>query len=211
MSTRDLFDALSEKYDEWYEKHRDLYKSELQTVSRLDCQGGVEIGVGTGRFAAPLGLRIGVDPSVNMLRLAPKTLDLIAAVGEMLPLRDGAVGCALIVVTLCFADDPKRLLNEALRVARRVVACIVPRESPWAIRYMEEGKQGHPFYSRAKFYAIRDLLSLASDARPARIYATLKEHVEGLQPVEEPPLDQAERYGFVCVELIRDGDRSESR
>lgn len=31
---------------------------------------GVEIGVGTGRFSAPLGIKLGVDPSWEMSKLA---------------------------------------------------------------------------------------------------------------------------------------------
>jgi len=37
----------------------------------LPWQGlGLEIGVGTGRFAAPLGIKVGVDPSMAMLAYA---------------------------------------------------------------------------------------------------------------------------------------------
>ena len=32
----------------------------------------IEIGVGTGRFAAPLGIKVGVDPSMTMLTYAAK-------------------------------------------------------------------------------------------------------------------------------------------
>jgi ubiquinone/menaquinone biosynthesis C-methylase UbiE len=95
----------------------------------------VAVGVG---FAAPLGLRAGVDPAREMLRLAPRELDVVGGVGEMLPLRSRAFPCALLVVTLCFVQDPAAVLREAMRVAERVAACIVPRDSPWGRRYREE-------------------------------------------------------------------------
>jgi hypothetical protein len=63
--------------------------------------------VSTGRFAAPLGLRAGVNPVREMLKLAPRELDLVEGVGEMLPLRSQAFPCALLVVTLCFVQDPR--------------------------------------------------------------------------------------------------------
>ena len=33
---------------------------------------GLEIGVGTGRFAGPLGIEIGIDPSMTMLTYSIK-------------------------------------------------------------------------------------------------------------------------------------------
>ncbi len=126
----EVFKARALDYDSWYVKHPSLYKSELLAVARLGCRGGVEVGVGTGRFAASLGLRAGVDPAREMLKLAPRELDLVEGVGEMLPLRGRAFSCALLVVTLCFVQDPAAVLREAMRVAERVAACIVPRESP---------------------------------------------------------------------------------
>lgn len=203
MSAKDVFDALADRYDSWYEKHKALYESELKATSAFDCEGGVEVGVGTGRFAVPLGLRAGVDPSIAMLRLAPKDLDLVAAVGERLPFRDKAFPCALIVVTLCFADDPAMMIAEASRAAERVVACIVPRESPWGVRYRREGEAGHPFYSKARFYTVSEVVEFGVRAgmKPGRVSATLRGEKEAEYPVENPTLDEAERYGFVCVEL----------
>lgn len=203
MSTKGLFDALADKYDGWYVRHEALYKSELNAASSFECRGGLEVGVGTGRFAAPLGLRAGVDPSTAMLRRAPKDLDLVAAVGESLPFRDRAFPCVLIVVTLCFADDPVALIAEASRVAERVIACIVPRDSPWGVRYRREGELGHPFYSRARFYTVSEVVQFGARAgmKLSSISATLKGEEEKEYPVESPGLDEAEHYGFVCIEL----------
>jgi ubiquinone/menaquinone biosynthesis C-methylase UbiE len=77
----EVFKARALDYDAWCLRHPSLYESELLAAARLDCSGGVEVGVGTGRFAAPLGLRAGVDPAREMLRLAPRELDLVEGVG----------------------------------------------------------------------------------------------------------------------------------
>ncbi|MEM4652077.1 MAG: methyltransferase domain-containing protein, partial [Pyrobaculum sp.] len=113
----EVFKAKALDYDAWYVKHPSLYESELLAAARLGYRGGMEVGVGTGRFAAPLGLKAGVDPAREMLRLAPRELDLVEGVGEMLPLRRRAFPCALLVVTLCFVQDPAAVLREAMRVA----------------------------------------------------------------------------------------------
>ncbi|MEZ0248732.1 MAG: class I SAM-dependent methyltransferase [Thermoproteus sp.] len=205
MSTKEIFDASAEKYDGWYVKHKELYISELKAASSFDCRGGLEVGVGTGRFAGPLGLRVGVDPSIAMLKLARGDLDLVAGVGEMLPFRENAFPCALIVVTLCFADDPRALVREAARVAERVVACIVPRDSPWGVKYRREASAGHPFYSRARFYTVAETVGFGEAAGLNLVYisATLKDLDEREQPVATPDINEAESYGFVCVELAR--------
>jgi phosphoglycolate phosphatase-like HAD superfamily hydrolase len=51
------FETHSEPYDEWYERYQAAYLSELLAVrALLPWKGqGLEVGVGTGRFAAPLG------------------------------------------------------------------------------------------------------------------------------------------------------------
>jgi SAM-dependent methyltransferase len=46
----------------------------------------VEIGVGSGRFAAPIGVRFGVDPARVMLQIArSRGVDAAMGVGEALP------------------------------------------------------------------------------------------------------------------------------
>ncbi|MEZ0319696.1 MAG: methyltransferase domain-containing protein [Pyrobaculum sp.] len=203
-----LFDLYAGRYDRWYVQHVALYASELEAAKSAGCEGGVEVGVGTGRFASPLGLRAGLDPSVGMLRLAPRDLDLIAGVGERLPFRDEAFPCALLVVTLCFVEDPAAVLQEAARAAKRVAACIVPRDSPWGRRYVEEGARGHVFYSKARFYTVAEVVAFAEMAglRPSKAVATLSYPPEAGERYEKPrevSLQEAERFGFVCVEFIK--------
>lgn len=63
------FESLSQRYDAWFESHFYAYLSELEAVRR--CVGSpqlaLEVGVGTGRFAGPLGIGFGIDPSLKML------------------------------------------------------------------------------------------------------------------------------------------------
>ncbi|NAZ11175.1 MAG: hypothetical protein GU361_00375 [Desulfurococcales archaeon] len=69
------FEKYWSDYDEWYEKHRELCLSELKAVeiaSRGIPRPWLEVGVGTGRFAVPLGIDIGVDPSDAMLAIAAR-------------------------------------------------------------------------------------------------------------------------------------------
>lgn len=66
------FEHYLEKYEDWFERHRFAYEAELHAVRLLlPHRGtGLEIGVETGRFAVPLGIRIGVEPAKAMRTVA---------------------------------------------------------------------------------------------------------------------------------------------
>ena len=59
------FEKYAEQYEEWFVENRWVYEAELRAVKAMLPVGGhgVEIGVGSGRFAEPLGIKIGVEPS----------------------------------------------------------------------------------------------------------------------------------------------------
>lgn len=81
------------RYDEWFERHRAAYLSELLAArALLPWSGrGLEIGVGTGRFAAPLGVAFGLDPAAEMLGYArERGIGVVRAVAEALPFARGA-------------------------------------------------------------------------------------------------------------------------
>ncbi len=69
MPRTEPFDEYSDAYDEWFEENLDLYEAELEAIRRLlppPGAEGMEVGVDSGKFAAPLGIRIGVEPSEVM-------------------------------------------------------------------------------------------------------------------------------------------------
>jgi len=114
-----MFDALAARYDAWFDAHPAAYASERDLLRRLlPTEGvGLDVGVGTGRFAAALGLEVGVDLSPGMLRLAAgRGVPVALSRAERLPFADGAFARVLSVTTLCFVADPAAMLAEAHRV-----------------------------------------------------------------------------------------------
>jgi hypothetical protein len=82
------FEKYAEQYEDWFEKNRWVYEAELRAVKAMLPPGGhgVEIGVGTGRFAEPLGIKIGVEPSKRMREIAQKRgIKVLDGVAEKLP------------------------------------------------------------------------------------------------------------------------------
>jgi len=121
MAKPDPFDTHSEQYDHWFDAHRAAYISELLALRMLVPWDGheLEIGVGTGRSARPLGVAIGLDPSDAMLsRAAAPGVETTKGIAEALPSSDGSFDYALIVTTIGFVGSPDKMLAEAYRVLR---------------------------------------------------------------------------------------------
>ena len=72
-STR-IFENSVQEYDAWFDRHLPVYESEIRAIKEyIPPSGkGLEIGLGTGRFAAPLGIQVGVEPAGAMARIARK-------------------------------------------------------------------------------------------------------------------------------------------
>ena len=71
-NTAYLFDENWEVYDNWFDEHPAVFRSEIRAIKKvMPARGrGLEIGVGTGRFASLLSAEFGLDPSLNMLKTA---------------------------------------------------------------------------------------------------------------------------------------------
>jgi SAM-dependent methyltransferase len=163
------FEKHVDRYEAWFERNRFAYESEIQAVRVLLPQRGVglEIGVGSGRFAAPLSVRIGIEPSRAMAIVAQKReIQVIQAVAEALPFREGEFDFALIITTLCFLSEVGVSLQEAHRVLKRsgsLIVGFVDRESPLGQLY-QSGKDESLFYRDAQFYSVGEVVSFMKNA-----------------------------------------------
>jgi len=158
-----IFDRYYKRYDSWYEKNKFAYLSELGAIRKvLPNEGnGLEIGVGTGRFAAALGVQSGVDPSKNMIKIARKRgIDARIGFGERLPFKGSVFNYVLVIVTLCFAKNPRKVLKEAKRVLKnngKIIIGIVDKDSFLGRFYR---KKKSIFYEKAHFFTVKDVVDL---------------------------------------------------
>ncbi|MEM3335552.1 MAG: class I SAM-dependent methyltransferase, partial [Thermoplasmata archaeon] len=67
-----IFDRNFKEYEIWFEKNWIIFENEVNLLKSFikNKKIGIEIGVGTGRFAQILGTKFGIDISLNMLRIA---------------------------------------------------------------------------------------------------------------------------------------------
>ncbi len=156
------FDDYFNEYEEWFERHLYVYPSELEALRSVipRRKKGVEIGVGTGRFAHPLGVKDGIEPSREMRRLATqKGLKVCDAVAEALPFQNESFDFALMVTTICFVDDIRKSLEELHRILKKggcIVVGMVDEDSPLG-RVYQRSKNGNKFYRVATFYTTDDV------------------------------------------------------
>jgi len=163
MNQHNAFENYAEEYDTWFDVHPWVYQSEVRAVKMLLPQGGegVEIGTGTGRFSIPLGIRVGVEPSVAMADIArSRGITVYDSKAENLPFHDNAFDFALMVTTICFLDDPMKALEEIRRILRpsgKVIIGMLDKDSPPGKLY-ETKKNDSTFYNYARFYAVKQVL-----------------------------------------------------
>jgi len=158
------FETHTNQYEEWFQKNPWAYESELNAIRRLlpgRVEASVEIGVGSGLFAAPLGVAFGVEPAHAMAALArQRGINVIDGVAEALPFHDNRFDFALMVTTLCFLDDVEAAFQEILRVIKPggyFLCGFVDRESFLGKLY-ERYKDQNVFYRLATFYAVDEVI-----------------------------------------------------
>jgi SAM-dependent methyltransferase len=162
------FDEHPDRYDEWFDAHRFVYRSELEAIAHLvpDNGQGIEIGVGSGRFAVPLSIGLGIEPSRPMgERAAARGIRVVAAVAEHLPFVSESLDFALMVTTICFLDDAVAAFGEMARVLKPgcdVVIGFVDRASSLGRRYQRH-KLANAFYRDATFYSTDEVATLLSE------------------------------------------------
>ena len=211
----EAFEDLAERYEAWYDTTpgRVLFDLELAALRPLlagTARPRLEVGVGSGRFAAALGIEVGLDQAEAPLRLAKaRGVRVVRGAGEQLPFGDNTFGAVALVVTLCFAENPAGVLTEVSRVlgaGGRLVVGLVPLDSAWGRSYEEKGREGHPFYRHARFQTLVEYRRMLATAgfRLVEARSTLFQ-APGDEPVVEPVRGGAVAgAGFVALAVQRE-------
>jgi len=190
MPKTEVFDKYYKDYDNWFFKNELAYKAELNLIRKLIPKGkGLEIGVGTGKFSVPFGIKDGVEPSDKMAEIAKeKGIRVVKGVAEDLPYDDNSFDFVLLVTTICFIDDPLKTLEEARRVVKsdgHIIIGFVDRESMIGQEY-EKYKDQSKFYSPAIFYSSKEIEDYLKNSGFSEIesYQTLFHPLNQIKEVE---------------------------
>ena len=158
-----IFERHAREYDAWFEEHAYAYESEVVTLrSLLPRSGrGLEVGLGTGRFALPLGITVGVEPSHAMASIARhRGIEVYKASAEKLPFDNESFDFVVMVTTICFLRDPLHALREAERVLKlrgHIIIRMIDKDSSVGKVY-EAKKDESTFYRYAHFYSVTQVI-----------------------------------------------------
>jgi len=200
---KNIFDQYWRRYDTWYDEYKFAYLSEIEAIKKvLPMKGkGLEIGVGTGRFASVLGISNGIEPSTKMAKLAQKRgIRVQIGNGENLPYRDKEFDYVLIAITICFVQKPKKVISEAKRVLKdngKIILAIVDQNSFLGKFYQEKKSI---FYKEANFFSVKEMVKLLEDNEFGKFsfYQTIFNLPEKVKTIETP-LEGYGKGGFVVI------------
>ena len=171
MIQSDIFNSHVEEYEAWYEKHNDAYLSEVDAIKEQFLKlpenlQGIEVGLGTGRFAEPLGIKEGIEPAMEMAKIAmDRDIEIMKGVAEHLPYAALQFDFVLFV-TICHLDNAKEAFAEAYRVLKNggsIIVGFLDKDQSIAKQY--ENKRGRStFFKHAIFYGVDRVENLLQEA-----------------------------------------------
>jgi ubiquinone/menaquinone biosynthesis C-methylase UbiE len=175
----EIFDELTERYDQWFEtpigRLIKRYESDLilELLSPLRGEKILDAGCGSGVFTLDIldkGTNIvGLELSLPMLMVAIKKTEEYSFLGIQsdmtnLPFMDNAFDKVVSVTAIEFIKDARGVISEFFRVTKpggRIVVATLNSLSSWADRRRKAGEKGHPIFRHAFFRSPKEIRELS--------------------------------------------------
>ena len=210
MAKTTPFDEHLNEYEQWFADHYPVFQSELEAIRQVLPSGDerVEIGVGSGIFAAPLEVKKGIEPSAVMREKAKERgVDAIDGIAEELPFPGESMDTALMVTTICFVDDVIQAFREVHRVLKpggSFVIGFVDKNSSLGQLYLQK-KAKSLFYQDATFYSTAEIMDYLKET--GFLVESVRQTVFGRpDEINEVQLSLP-GYGEGCFVVIKAGKR----
>jgi len=168
MAKIEPFEQYAPEYDNWFKINNYAFLSELNAIRKVlpQTKDTIEIGVGSGIFAEPLGIKEGIEPSKAMReRAVKKGIKVIDAVAEKLPYDDASKNGAVMITTICFVDDVRKSFLEVNRILKEdgfFIIGFVDENSPIGKEYLKH-KNKSLFYKDATFFGTEEIYSILNE------------------------------------------------
>jgi SAM-dependent methyltransferase len=170
IPSRRVFDTCAREYDRWFDEHESVYAVQVRLLRDAvpETGRGLEVGVGSGRFAVPLGIPYGIDPSGNLITMAnARGIGVVQGEGEHLPFCAGTFDYVLMMTVICFLKNPPAVLEETFRVLAaggELVVGFISKDGEIAARYYRQDRIKGRFLRFARFLADEEATRLAEEA-----------------------------------------------
>jgi ubiquinone/menaquinone biosynthesis C-methylase UbiE len=121
---------------------------------------GIEIGVGTGRFAEVLKIPVGVEPAHAMAQMAiARGITVINSKAEKLPFHSLSFDYAVMITTDCFLDNISKAFTEAHCIIKKngfFIVAMIDKDSELGKQY-EAKKTTSIWYKDAHFHSVHEI------------------------------------------------------
>lgn len=189
------FNKYVEEYEQWYEAYPEVYQSEILAIKEQlqklpENIRGIEVGLGTGRFAQPLGIKEGIEPSEEMaIKATKRGVEVVKGVAESLPYSDLQFDFVLFV-TICHLDNIDIAIKQAHRVLKHkgsIIIGFLDKDQSIAKQYKEK-KHRSMFFRHARFYNVKHIKELleAAGFRNLEFNQTLFGDLDEIKEVQRP-------------------------
>jgi len=195
-TTNNPFQSHADEYEAWFDEHKYTYLSELELFQSLIPKNklGLEIGVGTGRFAIPLDVTYGIDASTEMINIAKKNglKNASMAQAEKLPFDSNLFDYVLLTTTICFLEDFDTVFTEMRRVLKDngvLIMGFVDKDSFLGQNYLQK-KDKSTFYATAKFYSVTEIIEILhkynfEEFQIKQTLFSLPEKITKIEPIKD--------------------------
>lgn len=203
-----VYDVNAAEYDSWFDKNKAVFLSEIAAIKKFipEKGEGVEIGTGTGRFAAELGIKTGVDISVPMMSFAVKRgVIALKADASALPFMNDVFDYALLTTVICFLKKPAAALKEACRVLKPKGVLIIGfvHKDGFLGRFYKKKKS--VYYKHAVFYTAGEIKKMLKKAGFSG-FKTIKTLSRMPSEIKKPELNGCKDGGFTVIAAVKKGD-----
>jgi len=168
MDRENPFETHFREYDAWFDANRHVFESELLAIRAVlpsegfDPARAAEIGVGSGRFAAALGVPLGVEPADGIASLArARGVTVLKGVAEALPFDDASLDVGFLITVVCFLKDLALAfaeLHRVLSVSGTAIVAFVPADSTFG-RFYAARPSIDPFFRHARMRTRAEVVS----------------------------------------------------
>ncbi len=206
MRSKELFNQRAQEYDQWYDDNPLILESEIEAVRQVTppFERALEVGVGTGRFAQALGIRLGLEPSEAMAALArARGIEVVEGVAEALPFEDGSFDAVFLITVDCYLEELAPALLECRRVligGGHLILGHVDIDAPLGAVYEAE-KDQDPFYREAIFRGTAEVLDELDQA--GFDVKAIRQTVTSFEPVRQPVCEGHGDGIFVALRAVK--------
>jgi ubiquinone/menaquinone biosynthesis C-methylase UbiE len=211
MNQVNIFNENVEAYESWYEKHPEVYLSEVAALKEQFLKlpeniRGLEVGIGTGKFAKVLGIKEGVEPANEMASIARKRgIEVVNGNAENLPVKDLNFDFVLFV-TICHLNSAKLAFKEACRVLKpkgSIIIGFIDKDQKIGKAY-EENRMRSTFFRYANFYSVIQVTKLLKEAgfNELEYNQTLFGNLEEIKEVQLPKKGFG-KGSFVVIKAVK--------